>query len=116
NSLTLSPALAALLLRGHDAPRDALTRGMDRVFGGFFQRFNRVFQRGAEAYGGGVRGAFKRKGVMLGLYLALGLATAGLFQAVPSGFVPAQDKQYLIGFAQLPDGATLDRTDEVIRR
>lgn len=116
NSLTLSPALAALLLRGHDAPRDALTRGMDRVFGGFFARFNRVFQRGAEAYGGGVRGAFKRKGVMLGLYLALGLATAGLFQAVPSGFVPAQDKQYLIGFAQLPDGATLDRTDDVIRR
>ena len=116
NSLTLSPALAALLLRGHDAPRDALTRGMDRVFGGFFARFNRVFQRGAEAYGGGVRGAFKRKGVMLGLYVALGLATAGLFQAVPSGFVPAQDKQYLIGFAQLPDGATLDRTDEVIRR
>ncbi len=116
NSLTLSPALAALLLRGHDAPRDALTRGMDRVFGRFFQRFNRVFQRGAEAYGGGLRGAFARKGVMLGLYLALGLATAGLFQAVPSGFVPAQDKQYLIGFAQLPDGATLDRTDEVIRR
>jgi len=44
------------------------------------------------------------------------VATFGFFKAVPSGFVPAQDKQYLIGFAQLPDGATLDRTDEVIRR
>ena len=42
--------------------------------------------------------------------------TLGLFKAVPSGFVPAQDKQYLIGFAQLPDGATLDRTEDVIRR
>lgn len=53
---------------------------------------------------------------MLAIYLALIAVTFGLFKAVPSGFVPAQDKQYLIGFAQLPDGATLDRTDEVIRR
>src|SRR5689334_1226762 len=53
NSLTLSPALAALLLRGHDAPKDALTRGMDRVFGRFFAAFNRAFGRGAERYTGG---------------------------------------------------------------
>jgi len=50
------------------------------------------------------------------VWVVLGLATAGLFRAVPHGFVPTQDKQYLIGFAQLPDGATLDRTEEVIRR
>ena len=54
NSLTLSPALAALLLKAHDAPKDALTRGMDRVFGWFFRGFNRVFKRGAKAYSGGV--------------------------------------------------------------
>src|SRR4051812_11651731 len=116
NSLTLSPALAALLLRGHDAPKDALTRGMDRAFGWLFRGFNRVFARGAGAYGSGVRGVLGHKGAMLALYLVLGVATVGLFKAVPSGFVPAQDKQYLIGFAQLPDGATLDRTEAVIRR
>lgn len=116
NSLTLSPALSALLLRSHDAPKDALTRFMDRAFGWLFRGFNRVFQRGAERYSGGVRSALSRKAVMLGVYAALALATVGLFKAVPSGFVPAQDKQYLIGFAQLPDGATLDRTEEVIRR
>jgi multidrug efflux pump subunit AcrB len=54
NSLTLSPALAALLLKGHDEPKDWLTRGMDRVFGGFFRQFNKVFKRGSENYGKGV--------------------------------------------------------------
>ncbi len=116
NSLTLSPALAALLLRGHDAPKDVLTRAMDRVLGRFFAAFNRVFRRGTHAYTGGVRGALGRKAVMLAVYAVLAVATAGLFKAVPHGFVPSQDKQYLIGFAQLPDGATLDRTEEVIRR
>ncbi|MEO7885567.1 MAG: efflux RND transporter permease subunit, partial [Polaromonas sp.] len=116
NSLTLSPALAALLLKGHDAPKDALTRGMDKVFGRFFAGFNRLFHRGSENYSRGVKGAISRKAVMLGVYLVLVLATAGLFKAVPSGFVPGQDKQYLIGFAQLPDGATLDRTEDVIRK
>ena len=116
NSLTLSPALAALLLKGHHEPKDALTRGMDRVFGGFFRAFNRVFHRGAESYSGGVRRVIGRKALMMAMYLALAALTVGLFKAVPSGFVPAQDKQYLIGFAQLPDGATLDRTDEVIQR
>lgn len=116
NSLTLSPALAALLLKSHDAPKDALTRGMDKVFGRFFAGFNRLFSRGSENYSRGVKGAISRKAIMLGVYLVLVLATAGLFKAVPSGFVPGQDKQYLIGFAQLPDGATLDRTEDVIRK
>lgn len=116
NSLTLSPALAALLLKGHDAPKDALTRSMDKVFGRFFGAFNKAFSRGSENYSRGVKGAISRKAIMLGVYLVLVLATTGLFKAVPSGFVPGQDKQYLIGFAQLPDGATLDRTEDVIRR
>ena len=116
NSLTLSPALAALLLRSHDAPKDRLTRAMDAVLGRFFGLFNRFFRRGTLAYTGGVRGALGRKVVMLAIYGVLAAATAGLFKAVPHGFVPSQDKQYLIGFAQLPDGATLDRTEAVIRR
>lgn len=116
NSLTLSPALAALLLRGHDQPKDALTRGMDKAFGWLFRGFNKLFSRGSEAYSGGVKSVISRKTLMLAIYLALIGVTFGLFKAVPSGFVPAQDKQYLIGFAQLPDGATLDRTDEVIQR
>ncbi|MEJ8854685.1 efflux RND transporter permease subunit [Variovorax robiniae] len=116
NSLTLSPALAALLLRGHDQPKDALTRGMDRAFGWLFRGFNRFFHRGSEAYSTGVKGVISRKTIMLVIYLALVGVTFGLFKAVPSGFVPAQDNQYLIGFAQLPDGATLDRTEDVIHR
>ena len=116
NSLTLSPALSALLLRSHDAPRDVLARAMDKVLGPFFAAFNRVFRRGANGYTGGLRLALGRRVVMLAVYGALAATTAGLFKLVPHGFVPSQDKQYLIGFAQLPDGATLDRTESVIRR
>jgi multidrug efflux pump len=115
NSLTLSPALSALLLKKHDAPKDFLARGMDKVFGGFFGLFNRVFKRGAEGYGKGVGGILTRKSGALLVYGALLLATVGLFRLVPPGFVPIQDKQYLVSFAQLPQGATLDRTEKVIR-
>lgn len=116
NSLTLSPALAAMLLKGHHAPKDALTRFMDRAFGWFFRAFNRFFHRSSEAYGGGVRRVISHRAVMLAVYVVLLGATGVLFKAVPSGFVPGQDKQYLVGFAQLPDAATLDRTEDVIRR
>jgi len=116
NSLTLSPALSALLLQKHGAPKDALTRAMDRGFGWLFRGFNRFFGRSAERYSGGVQRVVSRKALMIGMYLVLAVLTGLLFRSVPSGFVPAQDKQYLIGFAQLPDGATLDRTEEVIRR
>ncbi|MGL4285497.1 MAG: efflux RND transporter permease subunit [Phreatobacter sp.] len=116
NSLTLSPALAALLLKPHDAPKDAPTRALEFVFGWLFRGFNRVFARGSAAYSGGVRRLVSRKAVMMLLYFIMVGMTFVLFRAVPGGFVPGQDKQYLVGFAQLPDGATLDRTEEVIRR
>jgi multidrug efflux pump len=116
NSLTLSPALSALLLRSHDAPKDVLTRVMDKTLGWLFRGFNHAFGRGVQAYSGGVTRVISRKAVMMGLYLVLVAVTFGLFKAVPGGFVPGQDKQYLVGFAQLPDGATLDRTEDVIRR
>jgi multidrug efflux pump len=115
NSLTLSPALSALLLKGHGAPEDWLTRNMNRVFGRFFAWFNRVFHRGSEAYGRGVTGALKHKANMMVVYVVLlGLALL-LGKIVPGGFVPQQDKQYLVSFAQLPTGASLDRTEKVIR-
>src|SRR5690606_19785258 len=82
----------------------------------FFRGFNRSFGAAAERYGRGVGAVLSRKTAMMALYVGLLALTGMLFKAVPSGFVPTQDKQYLIGFAQLPDGATLDRTEEVIRR
>jgi multidrug efflux pump len=115
NSLTLSPALAAMLLKGHDAPKDALARGMDKVLGPFFTRFNKFFQKSSESYGRGVSGILTRKSAALVVYGALLAATVFGFHIVPPGFVPLQDKQYLVSFAQLPQGATLDRTEKVIR-
>ncbi len=116
NSLTLSPALAALLLKDHHAKKDWLTRLMDAIFGWFFRGFNRVFGAASNGYGRTVGGLLSRKSLVMIIYLALVGATYSMFNAVPGGFVPAQDKQYLIGFAQLPDGATLDRTEDVIKR
>jgi multidrug efflux pump len=116
NSLTLSPALAALLLQDHHAKKDWLTRFMDRIFGWFFRGFNRAFGAASSGYGRTVGGLLSRKSLVMIIYLALVGATYSMFNAVPSGFVPAQDKQYLIGFAQLPDGATLDRTESVIKQ
>ena len=116
NSLTLSPALSALLLKGHHDKPDWLTRGMNRVFGGFFNWFNRFFGRASDSYATGITGVIRRKGGAMAVYAVLLAATVGISYLVPGGFVPAQDKQYLIGFAQLPNGASLDRTEDVIRR
>jgi multidrug efflux pump len=115
NSLTLSPALSALLLRPHDAPKDRLTRGMDKVLGGFFAWFNRMFNRASEGYGQRVGGMVRRKSAALIVYAVLLGVMALLFARIPAGFVPAPDKQYLIGIAQLPAGASIDRTEKVIR-
>ena len=116
SSLTLSPALAAALLRGHDAPKDAVTRVLDAAFGWLFRAFDTLFRNVARGYVRAVRRVLGFKFVVLVVYLALlGLTYVG-FQRIPSGFIPSQDKQYLIGMAQLPDGASLDRTDEVLRR
>lgn len=116
NSLTLSPALASILLKSHNAPKDGLTRVMDRVFGGFFTRFNRFFTRSSERYSQRVTRAIQRKGLMMVMYTMLVFLTLFMFTQVPPGFVPAQDKQYLVSFAQLPDGSTLEKTEEVIRQ
>ncbi|KRE85984.1 transporter [Rhodanobacter sp. Soil772] len=116
NSLTLSPALAAVLLKGHDAPKDRLTRGIDRAFGWLFRPFNRVFHRGSERYVGGVRRIVGKGKLALVVYAGLIALTWFGFSHVPTGFVPGQDKQYLVAFAQLPDAASLDRSEGVIQR
>lgn len=115
NSLTLSPALSAILLKSHDAPKDFLTRGMDKVFGGFFRGFNKFFHASSNGYSRSVKGLLGRKSIAIFIYLILLGATYIGFQVVPPGFVPGQDKQYLVSFAQLQDGATLERTEKVIR-
>ncbi|MGH8260457.1 MAG: efflux RND transporter permease subunit, partial [Steroidobacteraceae bacterium] len=116
NSLTLSPALAALLLKPHGAPPDALTRVMDRLFGGFFRRFNRGFAAAGDGYARAVTGILRRGGLAVGVYAVLLVLTYVGFSAVPSGFIPEQDKQYVIAVAQLPPAASLDRTEAVTRR
>jgi hydrophobe/amphiphile efflux-1 (HAE1) family protein len=116
NSLTLSPALSAILLQPHSAQPDTATRIIDRLFGWIFRPFNRFFLRSAERYGRTVSSLIRRSGLALAVYA--GLVALGVFgfTQVPTGFVPTQDKQYLVGFAQLPDGATLDRTEAVLRQ
>ncbi|EPQ5488372.1 multidrug efflux RND transporter permease subunit AdeG, partial [Acinetobacter baumannii] len=77
NSLTLSPALAALLLKGHDAKPDALTRIMNRLFGRFFALFNRVFSRASDRYSQGVSRVISHKASAMGVYAALLGLTVG---------------------------------------
>jgi multidrug efflux pump len=116
NSLTLSPALAALLLKPHGAKKDRFTRGIDFVFGWFFNLFNRFFARASRGYGKLVTHTLRSSAIALVVYAGLiGLTIFG-FSRVPTGFVPTQDKGYLVSFAQLPNGATLDRTEDVIRK
>src|SRR6202140_402165 len=116
NSLTLSPALAALLLKPRGAPPDAFQRGINRVLGRFFALFNRTFERASERYGHGVRRIAAIRAVVLVVFVGLLGCTWAMFQVVPGGFIPAQDKQYLIGIVQLPDAASLDRTERVVRQ
>ncbi|WP_266065277.1 efflux RND transporter permease subunit [Brucella intermedia] len=118
NSLTLSPALAGVLLKPHhgDVKRDLLTRVIDGLFGWFFRLFNRFFDTASNAYVWSVRRAVRLSALVLLVYAGLlGMTWMG-FQTVPSGFVPAQDKYYLVGIAQLPTGASLDRTEAVVKK
>ncbi|WP_129972744.1 MULTISPECIES: efflux RND transporter permease subunit [unclassified Pseudomonas] len=117
NSLTLSPALAAVLLKCHDAPKDRFSRVLDKIFGGWlFRPFNRFFDRASHGYVGTVRRVIRGSGIALFLYAGLMVLTFFGFSSTPTGFVPGQDKQYLVAFAQLPDAASLDRTEDVIKR
>ncbi|MBX3463570.1 MAG: multidrug efflux RND transporter permease subunit [Planctomycetes bacterium] len=175
NSLTLSPALCALLFKAHDAgghggaghghaapealrrlgvlilgglaawallPGHAVAwlglaekpfwlgpacfaagaaggwfvaRGLNWLLAGFFRGFNWAFDRVIAAYGKVVAVALRVSVLMLLVYGGLLFATGFMFQVVPGGFVPAQDKGYFIVNVQLPQGAALERTDAVVR-
>ncbi|CAB3745716.1 efflux RND transporter permease subunit [Paraburkholderia humisilvae] len=115
NSLTLSPALAAKLLRKHGSREDVLTRVMNRALGWLFRPFNRFFNSTSQRYQHTVDRTFKRRGAVFVVYAALLAATAVLFHNVPGGFIPTQDKLYLFSGAKLPEGASLQRTVKVAR-
>jgi multidrug efflux pump len=117
NSLTLSPALAAVLLKPHDAKKDWLSRVIDGLFGRFiFAPFNRFFGALTNGYTSLLKIIVRIAIFVLILYAGMMAATKYLFDTTPTGFVPQQDKMYLIAFAQLPDASSLDRTDAVIQQ
>ncbi len=116
NSLTLSPALAARLLKPHGVPKDMPSRLIDRLFGWLFRPFNRFFASGSQRYQHGVSRVLGRRGAVFVVYLLLLAAAGVMFKTVPGGFIPTQDKLYLIGGVKMPEGASLERTDAVIRK
>ncbi|MCX2943318.1 multidrug efflux RND transporter permease subunit, partial [Rahnella perminowiae] len=116
NSLTLSPALAALLLKSHGTPKDMPSRLIDRLFGWIFRPFNRFFNASSHRYQNAVSKTLGRRGAVFVVYVLLLCAAAFMFKAVPGGFIPTQDKLYLIAGVKMPEGASLSRTDAVIRK
>jgi multidrug efflux pump len=110
NSLTLSPALAAMILRRHvpeehAKPKGPLKRGAER--------FNKGFLKLSNGYANSVRGLVARTPLMLAIYAVLIAGTAYLLVSTPKGFIPMQDRGYLVVIVQLPDGASLERTNEI---
>jgi multidrug efflux pump len=116
NSLTLSPALTALLLQPKGAKKDILGRLLDFSLGWFFRLFNFGFRHGTTAYTRVVRLGLRGSVIVLLLYGGLLSLTYWEFGRLPSGYIPAQDKGYLLIPVQLPDSASLERTQEVVDR
>ncbi len=116
NSLTLSPALAARLLKAHGAPKDGPTRLIERLFGWLFAPFNRFFHTSSGKYQGAVSRALGRRGAVFVVYAVLLVATGVMFKLVPAGFIPTQDKLYLIAGVKLPEGSSLARTDAMLSK
>ncbi len=116
NSLTLSPALAALLLRPHDQQHDRLTHFLERYLGWFFRFFNRIFDATNERYIFYLRNILRFSFVALGVYGLLLICTVFGFRAVPTGFIPAQDQGYMFMNLQLPDAASITRTEQIMKQ
>jgi multidrug efflux pump len=116
NSLTLSPALAAILLKPHGAKKDPFTRLLDFGLGWFFKGFNKSFEGVTNVYERLVRLCLRVSVIGLAVYGGLLFLTYVGFTTVPTGFVPAQDKGYLLVSAQLPDSASLERTQKVMKK
>lgn len=116
NSLTLSPALAAILLQPHGAKRDILAILLNVTLGWFFKLFNGVFSIGTTAYTNIVAVMLRVSLIVLMVYVGLLYATYWSFAHTPTGFIPAQDKGYLLLNVQLPDSASVSRTREVMKQ
>jgi multidrug efflux pump len=116
NSLTLTPALCPLLLRSHHAPKVLFDRLIARGLGWFFKGFNWVFDRVTRGYGWAISRLIRVSLVVLLVYAGLLALTYLGFTAVPSGFIPDQDQGYLVVNVQLPDGASLERTEATVAR
>ncbi|CAN5709713.1 efflux RND transporter permease subunit [soil metagenome] len=114
NSLTLSPALAALLLRPKGSRPDFFTRIVNFLLGWFFRLFNKVLELGTAGYAKVVYGAARVAPLILLVYLGLGFAGYLGFKAVPTGFIPSQDLGYVLANVQLPDGASFERTERTV--
>jgi multidrug efflux pump len=114
NSLTLSPALAAILLKPRGGPRDPLTWFLDVTLGWLFWLFNAAFRAGTSAYAWSVGHLLRISIVVLAVYGGLLGLTYWIFQHVPTGFIPQQDQGRLIVNVELPDSASLQRTQETM--
>jgi multidrug efflux pump len=115
NSLTLSPALAAMLLKPHDAKPDAPTRLVNLLFGGFFRLFNRFFEAGSHGYQALVKRLLRVSAIVLLVFGGLLVFSGYTLYSVPPGFIPPGDRGYLITVVQLPPAASLERTTEVVK-
>jgi multidrug efflux pump len=113
NSLTLSPALCALLLKPKAEQTDLLTKGLNFILGWFFRLFNVGFDRGSAGYARIVSWLLRLALIVLAVYGGLLFLTYKGFTTVPTGFIPTQDKGYLVVNVQLPDAASLERTAAV---
>ena len=113
NSLTMSPALSVVLLRPAAEQRDILTRFFNATLGWFFRGFNKAFDWMIARYGRAVAGLVRKLAIVMILYLGLLALTGYGFRVTPTGFVPQQDQGYLLVGCQLPDGASLERTEAV---
>src|ERR1700731_35994 len=116
NSLTLSPALGALLLKEKGAKKDFFAKALCFLLGLFFRGFNRAFGAATTGYSRIVSRLLRLAAVVLLIYLGLLFLTGLGFQVVPGGFIPTQDQGYLIILAQLPDVASLQRTEAVLEQ
>ncbi len=114
NSLTLSPALCALLLRPHNAKQDWLTRTLDFALGWFFRLFNRSFDLSNQWYTKSLHYVVRYAGATLLVYLGLVYLAYSLFRIVPTGFIPTQDQGYVIVNVQMPDASSIERTNTVM--
>jgi multidrug efflux pump len=114
NSLTLSPALAAILLRPRQGGKDPFTRLLDLALGWFFALFNKGFEGVTSAYVWTVRWLLRLSLIVLTAYGALVFVTYWVFSMAPTGFIPDQDQGRLIVSVQLPDSASLQRTREAM--